>query len=194
MKRIQSLCVFCGSRVGTDPAFSEAAEQLGRRLAQRGVRLIYGGGSIGLMGVVMQAVLENGGEVSGVIPEFLMRREVGNPDLTEIVVVDSMHERKRRMFELADAFAVLPGGIGTLDEAIEIITWQQLGLHSKPIAVLNVGEYWKVFESLVEQMIAQGFADAAIRDLFAVAGDVESLLATLEERATKQLAASSQRL
>ena len=105
-----------------------------------------------------------------------------------------MHERKRRMFELADGFAVLPGGIGTLDEAIEIITWQQLGLHSKPIAVLSVAEYWKVFESLIEQMIAQGFADAAIRDIFVVAGDVESLLATLEERATKQLAASSQRL
>ncbi len=194
MKRIQSLCVFCGSRSGADPVFGEAAEQLGRLLAQRGVRLIYGGGSIGLMGIVMRAVLECGGEVCGVIPEFLTRREVGNPDLTEIVVVDSMHERKRRMFELADAFAVLPGGIGTLDEAIEIITWQQLGRHSKPIAVLNVGEYWKVFESLVEQMIAQGFADAAIRNLFAVAGDVESLLATLEERATKQLAASSQRL
>ncbi len=194
MKSIQSLCVFCGSRAGADPAFSEAAERLGRCLAQRGVRLIYGGGSIGLMGVVMRAVLEYGGEVCGVIPEFLTHREVGNPDLTEIVVVDSMHDRKRRMFELADAFAVLPGGIGTLDEAIEVITWQQLGLHSKPIAVLSVGEYWKVFESLIEQMIAQGFADAAIRDLFAVAGDVESLLATLEERATKQLVASSQRL
>ena len=194
MKSIQSLCVFCGSRAGTDPAFTEAAEQLGRRLAERGVRLIYGGGSIGLMGVVMQAVLENGGEVSGVIPEFLMRREVGNPDLTELIVVDSMEARKRRMFELADAFAVLPGGIGTLDETIEIITWQQLGLHSKPIAFLSVGDYWKIFESLIEQVVTQGFADAAVRNLFAVAGDVESLLATLEERATKQLAASSRRL
>jgi uncharacterized protein (TIGR00730 family) len=194
MNSIQSLCVFCGSRAGADPAFAQAAEQLGRRLAERGVRLIYGGGSIGLMGVLMGAVLEHGGEVSGVIPEFLMHREVGNPDLTELIVVDSMHERKRRMFELADAFAVLPGGIGTLDETIEIITWQQLRLHTKPIAILSVGDYWKVFESLIEQVIAQGFADTAIRDLFAVAGDVESLLATLEERATKQLAASSQRL
>ncbi len=194
MNSIQSLCVFCGSRAGADPAFAQAAEQLGRRLAERGVRLIYGGGSIGLMGVLMGAVLEHGGEVSGVIPEFLMHREVGNPDLTELIVVDSMHERKRRMFELADAFAVLPGGIGTLDETIEIITWQQLRLHTKPIAILSVGDYWKGFESLIEQVIAQGFADTAIRDLFAVAGDVESLLATLEERATKQLAASSQRL
>ncbi len=194
MNSIQSLCVFCGSRAGADPAFAQAAEQLGRRLAERGVRLIYGGGSIGLMGVLMGAVLEHGGEVSGVIPEFLMHREAGNPDLTELIVVDSMHERKRRMFELADGFAVLPGGIGTLDETIEIITWQQLGLHAKPIAVLSVGDYWKVFESLIEQIISQGFADGAIRNLFAVAGDVELLLTTLEERATKQLAASSQRL
>jgi uncharacterized protein (TIGR00730 family) len=194
MQRIHSLCVFCGSRPGVDPAFAEAAEQLGRSLAERGVRLVYGGGSIGLMGVVTQTVLDHGGEVTGVIPEFLMRREVGNPALTELILVDSMHERKRRMFELADAFAVLPGGLGTLDEAIEIITWQQLGLHAKPIAVLNVADYWTVFETLIEHVIAQGFADAAIRNLFTVTGDVESLIATLEARATEQLAASSQRL
>ena len=133
MKSINSLCVFCGSRAGADPAFSAAAEQLGRTLAARGVRLIYGGGSIGLMGIVMQAVLDNGGQVTGVIPAFLMRREVGNPDLTELIVVDSMHERKRRMFELADAFAVLPGGLGSLDEAIEIITWRQLGCTANPL-------------------------------------------------------------
>ncbi len=194
MKHIHSLCVFCGSRAGVDPAFTEAAERLGRNLAERQVRLVYGGGSIGLMGVVTQAVLDNGGQVTGVIPEFLMRREVGNPALTELIVVDSMHERKRRMFELADAFAVLPGGLGTLDEAIEIITWQQLGLHAKPIAVLSVSDFWTVFETLIEHIIAQGFADAAIRNLFTVTGDVESLLATLEARATEQLAASSQRL
>jgi uncharacterized protein (TIGR00730 family) len=194
MKHIHSLCVFCGSRAGVDPAFTEAAEQLGRNLAERRVRLVYGGGSIGLMGVVTQTVLDHGGQVTGVIPEFLMRREVGNPALTELIVVDSMHERKRRMFELADAFAVLPGGLGTLDEAIEIMTWQQLGLHAKPIAVLSVADFWTVFETLIEHVIAQGFADAAIRNLFTVTGDVESLLATLEARATEQLAASSQRL
>jgi uncharacterized protein (TIGR00730 family) len=194
MKQIHSLCVFCGSRAGVDPVFAEAAEQLGRSLAERGVRLVYGGGSIGLMGVVTQTVLDHGGEVTGVIPEFLMRREVGNPAVTELIVVDSMHERKRRMFELADAFAVLPGGLGTLDEAIEIITWQQLGLHAKPVAVLSVADYWTVFETLIEHVIAQGFADAAIRNLFTVTGDVESLIATLEARATEQLAASTQRL
>jgi uncharacterized protein (TIGR00730 family) len=194
MKRIHSLCVFCGSRAGVDPAFTQAAEQLGRSLAERGVRLVYGGGSIGLMGVLTLTVLDHGGEVTGVIPEFLLRREVGNPALTELIVVDSMHERKRCMFELADAFAVLPGGLGTLDEAIEIITWQQLGLHAKPIGVLSVGDYWTVFETLIEHFIAQGFADAAIRDLFTVTVDVESLIATLEARATEQLAASSRRL
>ena len=191
MKSIQSLCVFCGSRAGADPAFSAAAEQLGRSLAARGVRLIYGGGSIGLMGILMQAVLDNGGQVTGVIPEFLMRREVGNPDLTELIVVDSMHERKRRMFELADAFAVLPGGLGSLDEAIEIITWRQLGLHSKPIAVLSVEDYWASFEALMEQAIARGFADGAIRTLFTVTRDVESMLAVLEEGAARQRDASS---
>lgn len=194
MQGIRSLCVFCGSKVGVDPAFAEAAEQLGRALAERDVRLIYGGGSIGLMGVVMRSVLEHGGAVTGIIPEFLMRREVGNPALTELIVVDSMHERKRHMFELADAFAVLPGGLGTLDEAIEIITWQQLGLHGKPIAVLSVGDYWASFEALIEQVIAQGFADGAIRSLFSVSADVESLLASLEEHSSEQPNTSSRRL
>jgi uncharacterized protein (TIGR00730 family) len=191
---MRSLCVFCGSRVGVDPAFAEAAKQLGRALAERDVRLIYGGGSIGLMGVVMRSVLEHGGAVTGIIPEFLMRREVGNPALTELIVVDSMHERKRRMFELADAFAVLPGGLGTLDEAIEIITWQQLGLHGKPIAVLSVGDYWASFEALIEQVIAQGFADGTIRSLFSVSADVESLLTSLEEHSSEQPDTSSRRL
>ena len=194
MKSIRSLCVFCGSRTGADPLFVNAAEQLGRTLGERGVRLVYGGGSIGLMGVVMQAVLDHGGEVTGVIPDFLMRREVGNPTLTELVLVDSMHERKQRMFELADGFAVLPGGIGTLDETIEIITWKQLRLHAKPVAVLNVGGYWSTFETLIDRVIELGFADTAIRGLYAVADDVESLLATLEAGARAASADSSRRL
>jgi uncharacterized protein (TIGR00730 family) len=193
MKSIRSLCVFCGSRVGADPAYAAGAERLGRGLAERGVRLIYGGGSIGLMGVVMQSVLDHGGEVTGVIPEFLMRREVGNPALTELVVVDSMHERKQRMFELSDAFAVLPGGLGTLDETIEIITWQQLRLHAKPIGLLSIAGYWQVYEALIDRIVDQGFADAGIRDLFIVEEDVESLLGALEDRAYAQ-AADSRRL
>jgi len=194
MTGISSLCVFCGSRVGADRAFAEAAEELGRSLAERRVRLVYGGGSIGLMGLVMGAVLDHGGQVTGVIPEFLMRREVGNPAITELIVVNSMHERKRRMFELADGFAILPGGLGTLDEAIEIITWQQLGLHGKPVGVLSPKGYWKRFEALIEHVIAQGFADASIRELFSVSNDVPSLLAGLDERASQQLTRSSRRL
>jgi len=193
MKSIRSLCVFCGSRVGADPAYAAGAERLGRGLAERGVRLIYGGGSIGLMGVVMQSALDHGGEVTGVIPEFLMRREVGNPAITELVVVDSMHERKQRMFELSDAFAVLPGGLGTLDETIEIITWQQLRLHAKPIGLLSIAGYWQVYEALIDRIVDQGFADAGIRDLFIVEEDVESLLGALADRAYAQ-AADSRRL
>ena len=194
MNCINSVCVFCGSRAGVDPAFAEASEELGRMFAEREVRLIYGGGSIGLMGVVMQAVLDNGGAVTGVIPEFLMRREVGNPALTELIVVDSMHERKRRMFELADGFAVLPGGLGTLDETIEVITWQQLGLHGKPLSLLNTGDYWTCFEALIDHVIGQGFADGAIRTLFSVSADPQLLLANLEDSAARQRDASSRRL
>lgn len=194
MKHIRSLCVFCASRAGGDAAYAEAAADLGRLLAERGVRLVYGGGSIGLMGVVMRSVLDHGGEVTGVIPGFLVRREVGNPELTELVVVDSMHERKRRMFELSDAFAMLPGGLGTLDEAIEIITWRQLRLHNKPISVLSVGDYWASLERLIDRVIEQGFADPGIRALYSVAGDAESLLDTLEADAAELNAASSQRL
>lgn len=193
MKSIRSLCVFCGSRTGANPVYAETAATLGRRLAESGTRLVYGGGSIGLMGVVMQTVLDHGGSVTGVIPEFLMHREVGNPALTELVVVDSMHERKQRMFEIADAFAVLPGGIGTLDETIEIITWQQLRLHAKPIALLDVAGYWRAYEDLIGKIIEQGFADASIRELFSVEKDVESLLAALEDRALAQ-SADSRRL
>ncbi|MEE8393111.1 MAG: TIGR00730 family Rossman fold protein, partial [Rhodospirillales bacterium] len=130
MTSISSLCVFCGSRKGADPAYAAAAERLGRTMAERGLRLIYGGGGIGLMGVLSDAVLASGGEVVGVIPEFLMKYEIGNMEVTELIEVASMHERKRTMFELADGFVVLPGGLGTIDEMVEIITWKQLQLHS----------------------------------------------------------------
>jgi uncharacterized protein (TIGR00730 family) len=194
MKHIRSLCVFCGSRTGADAAYSRVAEALGRLLAMNRVRLVYGGGSIGLMGVVMQSVLDHGGEVTGVIPEFLMHREVGNPSLTELVVVESMHARKQRMFELADAFAILPGGLGTLDETIEIITWKQLRLHRKPIAVLSVDDYWASLEALVDRVIEHEFADPGIRDLYSVAADPRSLLAVLDARAAESSAQSSRRL
>ncbi len=180
MTAITSLCVFCGSKAGTDPAFSTAAAGLGRLMAERGVRLVYGGGGIGLRGVLSDAVLERGGEVLGVIPEFLVPYEVANPNLTETAITGSMHERKQRMFELADGFVVLPGGLGTLDEAIEVITWKQLQLHAKPVVVVNVGGYWDPLAALVDGVIAGGFAHPGVAELFTLVDGVGDVFEALE--------------
>ncbi len=180
MTAITSLCVFCGSKTGTDPACRQAALELGRLMAERGVRLVYGGGGIGLMGVLSDAVLERGGDVLGVIPDFLVRYEVANPNITETVITGSMHERKQRMFELADGFVVLPGGLGTLDEAIEVITWKQLQLHAKPVVVVNVGGYWDPLAALVEGVIAGGFAHEGVAQLFTVVDGVGDVFEALE--------------
>ena len=181
MSVLASLGVFCGSRRGADPAHAQAARSLGALLAERRIRLVYGGGNVGLMGILAQAVLGGGGEVIGVIPDFLVKREVGDPGVTELVVVQSMHERKRRMFELSDAFAVLPGGLGTMDEAIEIITWRLLGLHDKPVALLNVAGCWDPFRALVDGIVAQGFAYPGTDSLFAMTHSVFELLDVLGE-------------
>lgn len=180
MTAITSLCVFCGSKVGTDPACREAALELGRLMADRGVRLVYGGGGIGLMGVLSDAVIERGGEVLGVIPDFLVRYEVANPRIAETVITGSMHERKQQMFELSDGFVVLPGGLGTLDEAIEVITWKQLQLHAKPVVVVNVGGYWEPLKALVKGVIAGGFAHPGVGDLFTVVDGVKDVFEALE--------------
>ncbi len=179
MTAIASLCVFCGSREGADGAYALAAERLGRLVAERGIRLVYGGGRIGLMGVLSEAALAGGGEVVGVIPEFLMKYEVGNPDITELIVVASMHERKRAMFELADGFAVLPGGLGTLDERFEVITWKQLQLHAKPVVVVDAGGYWEALEGIVKALVAGGFAHPAVRELFTVVASVDDVFDAL---------------
>jgi uncharacterized protein (TIGR00730 family) len=179
MTDIRSIAVFCGSRLGTRPAYQAAAEALGDLLAGSGITLIYGGGRIGLMGVISDRVLAGGGKVVGVIPEFLMKLEVGHSQLTELVRVSTMHERKYTMFDRADAFVILPGGLGTLEEGMEIITWKQLRLHAKPIALLDVDGYWQPLIRLWEQVIAQGFAHDRIRDLFAVVPSVDRLLDAL---------------
>ena len=179
MTQIRSLCVLCGSREGTDPVYRDAAVRLGRLIAEQDVRLIYGGGSIGLMGIIANAVLSAGGEVVGVIPDFLIRSEVGHHDLTDLVITDSMHDRKRRMFEMADAFVVLPGGLGTLDETFELITWRQLRLHDSPIIILDVDGYWAPLISLIDTTIAAGFADPATTELFSVVNTPEEVLQTL---------------
>ena len=179
MAEIQAICVLCGSRPGADPAYEQDAIRLGQLIAERGHRLVYGGGSIGLMGVIANATLAAGGEVVGVIPDFLMRYEVGHMQLTDLVVTDSMHDRKRRMFEMADAFVVLPGGLGTLDETFEVLTWKQIRLHDEPIVVLDSGGYWAPFQQLIAAVIDGGFAHAGINDLFTVVSRPEEVFSAL---------------
>jgi uncharacterized protein (TIGR00730 family) len=172
-----AVCVYCGAQAGHDPRFAGAAAALGRALAARGLALVYGGGSVGLMGAVADAALAAGGRVVGVIPEFLATKELLHPRLTETVLVASMHERKRAMFERSRAFLVLPGGFGTLDEAFEMITWRQLGRHERPIVFVNVAGF---FDSLLlhfERTIETGFVRPEYRALFALARDVEEALA-----------------
>lgn len=180
MKPIKSVCLYCGSSTGRRAVFREGAAQFGALLAERGIRLIYGGGHIGLMGVAADAALAKGGTVIGVIPKFLIDLEASHPGLTELVIVDSMHERKQRMFELADGFAILPGGLGTLDEMIEIITWRQLGLHDKPIAIIDLGGYWQSLTALIDKVIADDFAKPRVRNLFTVVRSVGEVLPALE--------------
>ena len=179
MVRIQSAAVFCGSAAGSNPAFAAGAQALGEGMAKSGIKLVYGGGGIGLMGVVARAVQGAGGELVGVMPEFLMQREVAHLGAGELVVTDSMHSRKRRMFELADAFVILPGGLGTLDEFFEILTWRQLRLHDKPILICDIAGYAKPWVGVIEAAIANGFAQPGARDLFEVVDGVPALLARL---------------
>lgn len=178
LPRLKSLCVFCGSSAGIDPGHGEAAARLGRQLAAEGVRLIYGGGQLGLMGILAQAVMEAGGQVVGVIPEHLTRVEKAYDEVTELHVVDSMHTRKFKMFDLAEAFAVLPGGMGTMDETFEILTWKQLRLHTKPIILVNQQGYWQPWLDLANHIIGSGFAHPDTACLYSVVDSVEQVLPT----------------
>ncbi len=188
-----SVAVFCGSRSGHDPAMQRAAEYLGRGLAAQGIRLIYGGGRVGLMGTVADAVLAGGGQVIGIIPEFLTRREVAHDGLTERHVTETMHTRKTQMFALADAFVTLPGGLGTLDETVEIITWRQLGLHDKPVLICNAGGWAKGLIAAFDACVQDGFADADAASLYEVLPDVPAVLARLT-RVVPQQASDTSRL
>ena len=179
MQHIHAVAVFCGSRTGHDPAYRAAAQALGHGLASAGIRLVYGGGRIGLMGVIADAALAAGGTVIGVIPEFLTRREVAHTTISERIVTDSMHSRKQRMFEEADAFVSLPGGLGTLDETIEIITWRQLGLHAKPILLCDVAGSAAPFIAALEAAITAGFAAPEARQLYEVVDGVPAVLRRL---------------
>lgn len=173
MKRI---CVFCGASAGAQPAYAHAAGAVGRMLAARGIGLVYGGGKVGLMGVVADAVMAAGGEVIGVIPEALMRREVGHGGLTELHVVGSMHERKARMADLSDGFIALPGGYGTFEEFFEVLTWSQLGIHPKPCGLLNVGGFYDPLLAMVDHAVREEFVRPAHRELILDDADAERLL------------------
>ena len=173
---MRHVCVFCGSKTGDDPRFSAAARQLGESMVRRGLGLVYGGGNIGLMGVLADAMLATGGHVIGVIPRFLMDKELAHQSATEMHIVASMHERKARMADLADAFIALPGGFGTADELFEILTWRQLHLHDKPIGLLNTRGFFDALMAWLDVMVRDGFVKASNRDLLVVSADVEELL------------------
>lgn len=184
---LRRVCVFCGSRVGARPAYAEAARALGELLARREVGLVYGGGRVGLMGVVADAVLAAGGEATGVIPHGLLAREVGHEGLTRLHVVSSMHERKALMADLAGAFVALPGGIGTLEELTEAWTWGYLGIHRKPVGLLNVEGYFDPLLAWVDRAIADGFLQETHRSLLLTAADPEALLDLLAAYAPPEL-------
>jgi uncharacterized protein (TIGR00730 family) len=174
--RVRSVCVYCGSGTGVNPAYAEAARKLGEALGEHDIRLIYGGGSLGLMGEVARAALGAGGKVTGIIPEFLGAREMMLKDVDDLVVVDNMHARKQLMFDRSDAFVALPGGVGTLEELVEQLTWSQLGRHAKPIVIANIEGFWDPFLKLLQHMKGETFIRAGLDVRFAVVDEVEKIL------------------
>lgn len=177
----QSLCVYCGSSTGNQPIYRDAADTLGRAIAEAGMRLIFGGGGVGLMGVLCDSVIRHGGHVTGIIPGFLREREAHRGGLDELYVVESMHERKQMMFEQSDAFAILPGGFGTLDELFEMITWRQLELHDKPIVLVNVNGYWDPLIALAHRQVEEGFVRPRHLDLLRVVAHAEDVIPALRD-------------
>lgn len=179
MPSLPSLCVFCGARPGANPAYAQAARETGALIARLGWRLVYGAGDLGLMGEVARAAQAQGGQTLGVIPTHLMAREQARRDLANLIITETMHERKKVMFMNADAIAVLPGGAGSLDEFFEVLTWAQIGLHAKPILLLDIAGYWQPLIGLLDHTISQGFADPSLRQQFTVLPSVMALQAAL---------------
>ena len=173
--QIRSICVYCGARNGTRPEHAAAADAVGRMIARNGWQLVYGAGDVGLMGAVARAATDRGAAAMGVIPAHLLTLEQGRRDLSRFVVTETMHERKKVMFMNADAVVVLPGGAGTLDEFFEVLTWRQLGLHAKPVMLLNVAGYWDPLVALIDHIVAQGFADDSLRGYVSVVDDATAL-------------------
>jgi uncharacterized protein (TIGR00730 family) len=185
MSKIKTVCVYCGSGPGTNPRFVEAAKAFGKILAESGVRLVYGGGSIGLMGAVATSVLDHGGTVTGIIPDFLTIRENALRRVQEMIVTPDMHERKRLMFEHADAFVALPGGVGTLEELVEQLTWQQLGRHCKPVLLANIEGFWEPLLTLLAHMRATQFIRPSLAVDILKAERVEDILPRLKQAAAR---------
>lgn len=181
MTRIQAVCVYCGSGLGTDPAYAEAARGLGRILAAAQIRLVYGGGSLGLMGTLARSVMEHGGKVTGIIPEFLVARERMMRDVDELLVTDDMHSRKRAMFDRADGFVALPGGLGTLEETVEMLTWAQLGQHEKPVVLANISGFWQPLIALLTHMRDEEFIREGLMARYFVADTVEAIVPVLKK-------------
>jgi uncharacterized protein (TIGR00730 family) len=193
MAQISSLCVYCGSSDTVPQTHKEAAARLGRVLAAANIALVYGGGRVGLMGIMADAALAEGGRVIGIIPRHLVEAEVGHGSVSELHIVSSMHERKQKMFELSDAFAILPGGLGTLDEAFEMVTWRQLRLHDKPILVVNERGYWTPFLRLLDAMEADGYARNVRERLLEVVGGVDEILPALADAPEPVLPAATRK-
>lgn len=180
MATVKSVCVYCGSSGNVNESHRDAARELGTALAQAGIRLVYGGGQVGLMGLVADAALAAGGAVTGIIPKFLNRLEIGHTGCTELIVSENMHDRKFQMAAIADAFVVLPGGFGTLDETFEILTWKQLALHDKPIVIADIDGYWTPLLALMANQIEENYVRPEHRELFRVACDVANILPILD--------------
>jgi uncharacterized protein (TIGR00730 family) len=193
MTPIRHLCVYCGSGPGRNPAYAAAARTLGQALAENGVGLVYGGGSLGLMGETARATLAAGGHVTGIIPEFLVKKERMLTDVNELIVTANMHERKMTMFERSDGFIALPGGMGTLEELVEISTWSQLGRHNKPIILANVDSYWDPLLKLLEHMREQQFIRAGLEVHIEVVSEVEDIVPAFHDRLRKQIPAAPAR-
>ncbi|MCY4302925.1 MAG: TIGR00730 family Rossman fold protein [Aestuariivita sp.] len=177
----KSICVYCGSRNGSNPVFSETVKSFGQAIAERGWRLVYGSGDIGLMGEVANSAQSVGGETFGVIPQHLVDREIAKTDLSRYVVTETMHERKKVMFMNADMIAVLPGGAGTLDEFFEVFTWAQLELHTKPIVILNIADYWTPLINLIHHIVKNDFADTSLLDMVSICSDVTEAIQILSK-------------
>lgn len=182
MSKLTAICIYCGSGAGADPAFEGAAIELGRTLAREDIRLVYGGGSLGLMGATARACLSAGGKVTGIIPQFLVDKEMMLPDVTELIVTADMHERKRLMFERSDAFVALPGGIGTLEEVVEQMTWAQLGRHAKPIMLANVAHFWDPLVTLLHHMKENAFIRPGFDLSYGVANTIDEILPKMRKR------------